>query len=116
MFNTAIDKSAKNDDYEQRIALLIKNITEMMYTNVSRGLFEAHKTIFSFLITCNIRRNAGTITDFWWITLIRGAVPISVEDRRDQPENPNTRLISEVGWNLIYYLTVTDKATFAGLA
>jgi len=116
MFNTAIEKSAKKESYEERIALLIKNITEMMYTNVSRGLFEAHKTIYSFLITCNIRRNTGEIQTLWWNTLIRGPLPISIEDKRDQPSNPNPRIISELGWELVYYLTVGIKDVYGGLA
>lgn len=116
MFNTAIEKSEKKESYDERIALLIKNITEMMYTNVSRGLFEAHKTIYSFLITCNIRRNSGKIDLLWWNTLIRGPLPISVEDKRDQPENPNPRLISDLGWELCYYLSVGIKEVYEGLA
>jgi len=116
MFNTAIEKSAKKESYEERIALLIKNITEMMYTNVSRGPFEAHKTIYSFLITCNIRRNTGEIQTLWWNTLIRGPLPISIEDKRDQPANPNPRIISELGWELVYYLTVGIKDVYGGLA
>ena len=115
LFNTAIEKSEANSNYEERLQLLIKNITETMYTNVSRGLFEAHKVIYSFLITCNIRRNSGAINDFLWNTLIRGAMPISPEDRRDQPENPAPKLISDIGWNLAYYIDVMDKENFGGL-
>jgi len=49
LFNTAIEKSEKNDEIEARLETLINNITKTLYTNVSRGLFEAHKMIFSFL-------------------------------------------------------------------
>jgi len=49
LFNTAIEKSEKNEDLEIRLNTLINNITKTLYTNVSRGLFEAHKMIFSFL-------------------------------------------------------------------
>jgi dynein heavy chain len=116
LFNTAIVQSEKNSDYEVRLEILIKNITEMLYTNVSRGLFEAHKIIYSFLITCNIRRNSGQIQDLWWNTLIRGAGPISIEDKRDQPENPAPKFISDIGWNIIWYINCADQPVFGGIA
>lgn len=58
LFNQAIEKSQKSKDLEQRLAILIDNITALLYTNVSRGLFEAHKIIFSFLIITSINRNS----------------------------------------------------------
>ena len=59
LFNTAIEKSEKRETLEERLSLLIDNITKTLFTNVSRGLFEAHKVIFSFLITTSINRNEG---------------------------------------------------------
>jgi len=51
----------------------------MIYTNVSRGLFEAHKIIYSFLIIVNINRNIHKIKDTHWNILLRGAGPLTVE-------------------------------------
>lgn len=61
LFNSAIEKSKKSKVLEERLDILIDNISRMIYTNVSRGLFEAHKIIYSFLITTSINRNKGTI-------------------------------------------------------
>lgn len=58
LFNSAIEKSPKSADLEKRLDILIDNITRMIYTNVSRGLFEAHKIIFSFL---NITRDRKSV-------------------------------------------------------
>lgn len=44
-----------------------------MYLNVSRGLFVAHKVLFSFLIATSINRNSQKINDNLWGTLLRGA-------------------------------------------
>jgi len=59
MFNTAIDISQPKDDLQDRLQELIKNITMILYTNISRGLFEKDKIIYSFLITTSIMRNAN---------------------------------------------------------
>jgi len=77
LFNSAIDKSEKKDNLDERLNLLIKNITSTLYTNVSRGLFEAHKIIFSFLITSSINRRMEKIKETHWNILLRGAGPIS---------------------------------------
>jgi len=41
---------------EKRLDILIDNITKILYTNVSRGLFESDKLIYSFLIATSIKR------------------------------------------------------------
>jgi dynein heavy chain len=77
LFNSAIEKSKKCKDLEERLNILIDNISRMIYTNVSRGLFEAHKIIYSFLITTSINRNKGAIKELHWNILLRGDGPIS---------------------------------------
>ena len=39
-----------NKDLGSRLKNLIDTITNVIYTNVCRGLFEEHKMIYSFLI------------------------------------------------------------------
>jgi len=56
LFNKAIAQSPQADDIEGRLEILIDRITRMIYTNVSRGLFEKDKIIYSFLITTGILR------------------------------------------------------------
>jgi len=41
LFNNCIDISPKSDDVAERVDLLISNLTEIVYFNVCRGLFEA---------------------------------------------------------------------------
>jgi dynein heavy chain len=72
LFNSAIERSKKTRDLEERLALLIDNISKIIYTNVSRGLFEAHKIIYSFLITTSINRNNTNIKESHWNILLRG--------------------------------------------
>jgi dynein heavy chain len=79
LFNSAIERSKKSKDLEERLGILIDNITRMIYTNVSRGLFEAHKIIFSSLITTSINRNIAKIKESHWNVLLRGAGPLTPE-------------------------------------
>lgn len=44
-----------------RINKLNDSVTKVMFTNVSRALFEAHKKLYSFLICSTINKKAGFI-------------------------------------------------------
>jgi dynein heavy chain len=55
LFNRAIAEAPKADDLEKRILILIDKITRILYTNISRGLFERDKLIYSMLISTSIQ-------------------------------------------------------------
>lgn len=44
-------------DIHELLRELIAKVTENLYINVCRGLFEAHKIIYSFLICTSIQKN-----------------------------------------------------------
>lgn len=111
LFNSAIEKSPKQPTIEERLNLLIDRITATMYLNVSRGLFVAHKILFSFLIVTSINRNMLKIDEGLWSCLLRGAGPVN---RASMPENPSTSLISLISWDLAYYLEITFTEKFGG--
>ena len=77
LFNKAIDATPKSDDLDQRLADLIATITKAIYSNISRGLFEADKLIFTYLIATSVNRNANIITQQGWNILLRGAQPLT---------------------------------------
>jgi dynein heavy chain len=52
----------------------------MIYTNVSRGLFEKDKIIYSFLISTGILRNEGKIDEAIWNILLRGPTVFTAEE------------------------------------
>jgi len=79
LFNKAIDATEKSDDLEIRIASLMEKITKIIYSNISRGLFEKDKSIFSFLIATSIDRNSKKIVSNSWNLLLRGTATISDE-------------------------------------
>lgn len=59
LFNKAIAESPQADTIEERLEILIDRITRILYTNISRGLFEADKLIYSMLIASSIKKNLG---------------------------------------------------------
>lgn len=70
-----MDSSEKSKDIDQRIGLLINEITRNIYKNVSRGLFEKDKTLFSFLIATSINRNAKLISEDIWSVFTKDIPP-----------------------------------------
>lgn len=84
----------------------------MIYTNISRGLFEADKLIFSFLITTSINKNAGKIAPSTWGMLLRGAIPLTNDQAELMPPNPDPKLIPKLGWELLYSADLNVKESF----
>lgn len=69
-----IVNSEKSDVIEDRLIILLNVLTESIYSNVCRGLFNAHKRIFSFLVTIKIELKSGSISANDWRLFIRGAL------------------------------------------
>jgi len=120
LFNKAIDQSEKSDDLATRLKSLKDTISKLIYTNISRGLFEADKLIFSFLICTSIKKNADEIKQVEMNHLLRGAMPLTNDQEMVMPENPAPKLINKLGWLLLYsaecniresYGTICDSIT-----
>jgi len=72
LFNKAIALSPPAEDINERLDILKDQISKILYTNISRGLFEKDKIIYSFLITTSIKRKANEIDEGVWNVLLRG--------------------------------------------
>jgi dynein heavy chain len=95
LFNYCIDSAEKSEDLDKRLSILMAFITDFMYKNVCRGLFERHKLIFSFLITTTIMRNYKTISFAEWNFLLRGGSNLSAG------KTPDASFISQVQWEMV---------------
>uniref|UniRef100_A0A8C3IXY3 Dynein axonemal heavy chain 6 n=1 Tax=Chrysemys picta bellii TaxID=8478 RepID=A0A8C3IXY3_CHRPI len=73
LFNTTIETSEKNKNLQQRLAILLSQTLYATYTNVSRGLFEQHKLIYSFMLCIEIMRQREELTDTEWNFFLRGS-------------------------------------------
>ncbi len=50
-----------SDNSSSRVESIISQVKETIFMNVSRGIFEEHKIIFSFLILINIKLNSAQL-------------------------------------------------------
>ncbi|KAI5075577.1 hypothetical protein GOP47_0009653 [Adiantum capillus-veneris] len=114
LFNHCIDVSEKTDELDARLTILINFITEFLYLNVSRGLFEEHKLTFSLLICTSIMRAAGKIRESEWNFLLRNSAATGAKQERTP--NPAPKWISDTVWQTTCALEEVSKDTFAGLA
>ena len=70
----------------------------MVYTNVCRGLFEAHKLIYSFLIAISINKQLEKIDETLWSAFLRGNGLVEIED---PVENPDKMIFTSAVWNFV---------------
>ncbi|XP_072373357.1 dynein axonemal heavy chain 6 [Scyliorhinus torazame] len=85
LFNQTIETSDKTYNLQKRLKILLNTTLFAVYTNVSRGLFEQHKLVYSFLLCTEILRQNEEISDAEWNFFLRGAV---VLDQERPPKPP----------------------------
>ncbi|XP_004388305.1 dynein axonemal heavy chain 6 [Trichechus manatus latirostris] len=87
LFNTTIETSEKSSNLEKRLEILLEQTLLTAYVNISRGLFEQHKLIYSFMLCVEIMRQQGSLTDAEWNFFLRGSAGLEKE-RPPKPEAP----------------------------
>ena len=100
MFNYCIDASEKHEDVETRLGILSTFVTNFMFNNVQRGLFEEHKLLFAFLMCSAIRRAGGSIAADAWNFLLRGAVGGGAA----RTPNPGPGWLSDESWDGFFFM------------
>ncbi|KAF0719904.1 Aste57867_701 [Aphanomyces stellatus] len=61
VFNSALDNAKRDVVLEKRLRFMIQSITEMMYDYTCTGIFERHKLMLSFQMTCMIMASSGDL-------------------------------------------------------
>lgn len=76
----------------------------MLYTNISRGLFESDKLIYSFLITTSMYRQKQKIDEAIWNAFLRGPSIFTSTELEDKPANPDQEYfgVSTIPWDTLY--------------
>jgi len=115
LFNKAISLSPQAKTIEERLEILIDKISRMIYTNISRGLFEKDKMIYSFLIVTSIKRNAGNIDEGVWNLLLRGPSVITAAELDAQLESPDPEILLKLEWDTIYVAELKSQGQFADI-
>uniref|UniRef100_A0A3Q3ICB6 AAA+ ATPase domain-containing protein n=1 Tax=Monopterus albus TaxID=43700 RepID=A0A3Q3ICB6_MONAL len=94
LFNFTIETSEKSSVLEQRLQILVDQILLNSYINVSRGLFEQHKLIYSFMLCVEIMKQRGEISDEEWQHFLRGAASLE----KVRWERPDVPWLSDFYW------------------
>uniref|UniRef100_A0A9J8BJA1 Dynein, axonemal, heavy chain 6 n=1 Tax=Cyprinus carpio carpio TaxID=630221 RepID=A0A9J8BJA1_CYPCA len=89
LFNNTIESSEKHRDLSMRLQILLDQTLLSAYKNVSRGLFEQHKAIYSFMLCVEIMMQRGEISQQEWQYFLRGAGAM---------EKPEVPWLSDFAW------------------
>jgi dynein heavy chain len=76
IFRQRLDKSKKSEDLDERLEILLSDLTESFYASICRGLFEAHKLLYAYLNATAIAKRAGDVTAKEWHIYLRGSTTV----------------------------------------
>jgi dynein heavy chain len=94
LFTQCIVDSPKDQELSVHVEWLCSNIMISVFRNVSRGLFEQHKVIFSFMICVSVMRDRKEISDDDWNFFLRGSLPLNLQI----PPKPAARWLTDAMW------------------
>ncbi|KAG8234154.1 hypothetical protein J437_LFUL014944 [Ladona fulva] len=100
VFNSVIETTNKSPNLDERLEILLREITKSIYINISKGLFERHKLVFSFMLCVEILLNSGKISSEGVNFLLRG--PLSTNS--ELPKKPESTAITDSMWNSVNFL------------
>uniref|UniRef100_A0AAY4DWD2 AAA+ ATPase domain-containing protein n=1 Tax=Denticeps clupeoides TaxID=299321 RepID=A0AAY4DWD2_9TELE len=89
LFNSTIELSEKNSNLSERLEVLLQQTLLTAYVSVSRGLFEQHKIIYSFMLCMEILMQRGDVTDMEWQYFLRGEASM---------DKPKVSWLSDSAW------------------
>ena len=117
LFLQAVQQAAPSEDLESRIANLMDHATLVVFENVARGLFEAHKATFAFLVASTILRSSGEVSEVEWLSLLLGAAAGGGVGGAYSPSvPPPTALhLESAQWQLAHHLEASLPAYFGSL-
>jgi dynein heavy chain len=92
-------------------------ISKILYTNISRGLFEKDKIIYSFLITTSIKRQAKEIDEGVWNVLLRGPTVFTQSEQDQKLPNPESEFLTDLLWDTLCSVEIRCvNGQFAGIS
>lgn len=89
LFNKRLEKSAASEDLDERLNILLEDMTLSIYINICRGLFERDKLLYSFLNVASIFKRSNDIKDEEWSCYLRGSTTDFTSFKNDVPYIPD---------------------------
>ena len=96
LYSMSIDEAPRNSIVPERVKSLNEYHTYAVYRNTCRALFEKHKLLFAFLLTCRLKLNEESIDVVELDFFLRGG---TVLDKSSQAPNPCSDWIDEASWD-----------------
>ena len=105
LFIKSIEKKRKRvaNSVEERVGILERKITKDIFKNIKRGIFESHKTIFSFLIAIYIKKAANIIKEEDWNFFLKGPPTF---DKTELLINPDKSFFTDSQWDSVLYFEI----------
>eukprot|EP00667_Euglena_gracilis_P000011 EG_transcript_11 len=110
LFSRGIDDAEEDEDVAKRLEHLEAYITALLYQNICRSLFEAHKLLFSFLLTIRIMQGAEKVDALEWRYLLAGG---GSSETQSMP-NPAAEWLTDQTWGEMCYIS-KNLPVFKGL-
>lgn len=104
----------------KRIAILMKDITFIIFSNICRGLFNTHKLIFSFMLAAQIQLKGSLdnrITYAEWDLFLKGVVvdhEAIKSTKKPTGSEEKDNIFNEKSWRFLLNLECSHMA-FEGL-
>ncbi|GMF23629.1 unnamed protein product [Phytophthora lilii] len=95
VFHTALETAKRDVVLEKRLRFMVQSITEMMYDYTCTGIFERHKLMFSFQMTCMILSASGDLNRAELDFFLKGDTSL---DAASQPKPEDITWVSGAGW------------------
>lgn len=106
----AKEKNTKVEKDIDKVEILINTITRDMFSNIKRGIFERHKTLYSLLIITAIKKDEYKITPDEWALFVKG--PDAMPNLDIYP-NPDKDYFSDLNWaSLVSFAQIYRLADF----
>uniref|UniRef100_A0A8D3C858 Dynein, axonemal, heavy chain 6 n=1 Tax=Scophthalmus maximus TaxID=52904 RepID=A0A8D3C858_SCOMX len=99
----------KSSVLEERLQILLDQILLNSYINVSRGLFEQHKLIYSFMLCVEVMRERGEISEEEWQNFLRGSASLKKVHKVHADKLLMIKCLSEITRTHIHIKLVTPS-------
>ena len=111
VFNRALDKAQRDVIFDNRLRNMTEEVTKQAYDNTCMGVFERHKLMFSFQMTCMILDNSNKMNNVELNFFLKGDTSL------DEASIPNPfSWVSAQGWKDILKLSeLYEDSPFDGL-
>jgi len=107
VFHNALETAKRDVVLDKRLRFMVQSITELMYDYTCTGIFERHKLMFSFQMTCMIMSAAGELNRAELDFFLKGDTSL---DAASQPKPDDVTWVSGAGWKDLLCLSKLGEA------